>query len=206
MPPAPRPPRCQAPKALLPPVETWAKSTWALPATYPVQAADLPPSRRSKPQVIRPALSAGARRSCATSSVRPATHHGAESKACVDPTPGFRASILVNNAGATQDALLLRLSEEELHRSLNVSTLLFAPLYQAHCTNVPTRSPPSVLTSAYVGFKNAHRSISWGRSCSPRASFVKCSSFRCGALRVMKRCMLCVRTRSNCRSCAISSA
>jgi len=34
---------------------------------------------------------------------------------------GFRASILVNNAGATHDALLLRLSEEDVLRSLNVN-------------------------------------------------------------------------------------
>jgi NAD(P)-dependent dehydrogenase (short-subunit alcohol dehydrogenase family) len=36
------------------------------------------------------------------------------------PAADFRASVLVNNAGATQDALLLRLSEEDLLRSLNV--------------------------------------------------------------------------------------
>jgi NAD(P)-dependent dehydrogenase (short-subunit alcohol dehydrogenase family) len=36
------------------------------------------------------------------------------------PAADFRASVLVNNAGATQDVLLLRLSEEDLLRSLNV--------------------------------------------------------------------------------------
>ena len=48
--------------------------------------------------------------------------HGSDWHATDAPTAGadFRASILVNNAGATSDGLLLRMSEEDLTRSLHV--------------------------------------------------------------------------------------
>ena len=56
------------------------------------------------------------------------------------PAADFRASVLVNNAGATQDALLLRLSEEDLLRSLNVRVCAMRTPHLAHLRH-PSPSP-----------------------------------------------------------------
>ena len=83
------------------------------------------------------------------------------------PAADFRASVLVNNAGATQDALLLRLSEEDLLRSLNVC------LHAMRTLTAPSIAI-SLAQDQNVAHARAARNLTKrGGGCQPKSPYLK---------------------------------